>query len=342
MNMVGPMNPTQTVNGGFTNQVPDYSNCGYKGGGVEIPFVDAVTLQVVPTGSDDTAALQGAIDTLSTYTPDATTGFRGAIVLASGDYYVSDTLNITENGIVIRGQGQGTGGTKITYTKRLKSSLFKVGRDAGSPYARTGGWVDVASFVPAGAKSFTLTRADHGWTVGTKIIMEHQPNEAWLVEMSNMTQFGWTPGGYDHLWFFTITAVDGATIHVDLPVTQPIDPARYGGAQVDDYVFDPIMVELVGIENMQLVSDYDASNANDEEHGWKAIQIQRTRNAWVRQVTARYFAYAAVSIESFSSHVTVQDTAQLDPWGRLAGGRRYSFNLDDSFANLFQRCFARN
>lgn len=38
----------------------------------------------------------------------------------------------------------------------------------------------------------------------------------------------------------------------------------------------------------------------------------------------------------------MQDTAQLDPWGPRKGGRRYSFNNDDSYAVLFQRCFARD
>jgi len=339
-NMAGPMNPTGTVNGGYTNTVPDYSKCGYREGGVPIPFVGAV-LTVTPTGLDDTAAIQGAIDSLGSLTPDAE-GFRGAVLLKAGDYFVSDTLNITQDGIVIRGEGQGNGGTKITYTKRVKSNLFKVGRDSGNPYARTGGWKDVANFVPTGAKSFTVVTADHGWTVGDKLVMEHQPNQAWLDEMSNMTQYGWTTGGYDHLWFFTVTGVDGATIYVDLPITQPIDPARYGGAHVDDYFFDLPLIQLVGIENMQLVSEYDSTNPSDEEHGWKAILIQRTRDGWVRQVTARYFNYAAVSIESWSSHITVQDTAQLDPWGTRSGGRRYSFNINDAFANLFQRCFARD
>ena len=339
-NMVGPMNPTGTVNGGFTNTVPDYSKCGYKGGGVPIPFVQAI-LTLTPTGLDDTAAIQNAIDTLGSMTPDAE-GFRGAILLKAGDYFVSNTLSITQDGIVIRGEGQGSGGTKIIYTKRVKSNLFKVGRDSGRPFARTGGWRRVTSFVPTGAKSFTVITPYHGWTVGTKLVMEHLPNQAWLDEMSNMTQYGWTIGGFDHLWFFTVTDVDGATIHVDLPITQPIDPARYGGAHVDDYLFDSPLVQLVGIENMQLVSEYDSNNPNDEEHGWTAIEIQRTRNGWVRQVTARYFNYAAVSIESWSNHITVQDTAQLDPWGRRGGGTRYSFFVGDSFANLFQRCFARD
>eukprot|EP00977_Amphora_coffeiformis_P008026 scaffold1803_cov92-Amphora_coffeaeformis.AAC.49 len=339
-NLAGPMNPTGTVNGGFTNTVPDFSNCGYKGGGVPIPFVEAI-LTLTPTGLDDTAAIQGAIDALSSLTPDAE-GFRGAILLKAGEYFVSDSLNIAESGIVVRGEGQGIGGTKITYTKRVKSDLFMVGKASGTPFARTGGWRDVVSFVPTGAKSFTVETPNHGWTVGTKLVMEHQPNQAWLDEMSNMTQYGWTTGGFDHLWFFTITGVDGATIYVDLPITQPIDPARYGGAQVDDYLFDADLIELVGIENMQLVSEYDRNNPDDEEHGWTAIEISRTHNAWVRQVTARYFNYGAVSIESWSSHVTVQDTAQLDPWGKRAGGRRYSFNVNDAHANLFQRCFARD
>ena len=156
------------------------------------------------------------------------------------------------------------------------------------------------------------------------------------------TQWGWTTSGYDIRWFFTVTAVSGSDITVDLPITVVVDPVKYGGARVAEYNWDAKHVTQVGVENLQLVSSYDSTNTNDEEHGWKAIKFIRTSDSWVRQVTARYFNSGVVSIQTASSFITVEDTAQLDPWGTRNGGRRYSFNIDDSWGNLFQRCFARD
>src|SRR5688500_16675458 len=45
------------------NTLPDFSNCGYGGGGVRIPDVVAkVTLKPDPKSDDDTARIQGALD----------------------------------------------------------------------------------------------------------------------------------------------------------------------------------------------------------------------------------------------------------------------------------------
>jgi hypothetical protein len=43
-------------------------------------------------------------------------GFRGAVLLTSGNYTLSGTINITASGFVLRGSGSGSNGTVITMT----------------------------------------------------------------------------------------------------------------------------------------------------------------------------------------------------------------------------------
>ena len=68
------------------NRIIDYSSAGYQGGGVSLPKVPA-RVTVHPTGADDTAAIQSAIDTVSALQPDRR-GFRGAVLLSPGSFNI--------------------------------------------------------------------------------------------------------------------------------------------------------------------------------------------------------------------------------------------------------------
>lgn len=90
------------------NTVIDYSNAGYKGGGVEIPNIP-VRVILEPskdTESDDAERIQNAIDMLGRLDPDEN-GFRGAILLKAGTFRVSRSIRLDKSGIVIKGEGDG-------------------------------------------------------------------------------------------------------------------------------------------------------------------------------------------------------------------------------------------
>src|ERR671920_1066289 len=66
------------------NKIPDFSNAGYKGGGVPIPHVQAKAI-VWPVPGDNSEHLQKVIDSVSALPLDAS-GFRGTILLKMGVY----------------------------------------------------------------------------------------------------------------------------------------------------------------------------------------------------------------------------------------------------------------
>ena len=90
------------------NTVPDYSNVGYKGGGISIPNVPVKIIlePAVDKEYDDTERIQNAINTLGRIEP-CENGFRGAVLLKAGTYRVSSSIRIDKSGIVIKGEGDG-------------------------------------------------------------------------------------------------------------------------------------------------------------------------------------------------------------------------------------------
>ena len=87
------------------NRIPDFSHAGYHSGEAVLPNVPVV-LTIGPVAGDNTAHLQGAINTVASMTPDAN-GHRGAILLTKGTYPVSGIVYVNAGGIVLRGEGQG-------------------------------------------------------------------------------------------------------------------------------------------------------------------------------------------------------------------------------------------
>src|SRR5580698_1144131 len=82
----------------------DFSFAGYGGDGGELPQVAAV-LTVRPSGHDDTALIQGALDRIAQL-PPAPNGFRGALLLSPGRFHIDGQLHMRASGVVLRGSGR--------------------------------------------------------------------------------------------------------------------------------------------------------------------------------------------------------------------------------------------
>ena len=80
------------------NKIPDFSNAGYKGGGVPIPYV-TIKETVWPVLGDNSGNIQAAIDRVSALPLDAS-GFRGAVLLKIGTYELEKPVNIKASGVV--------------------------------------------------------------------------------------------------------------------------------------------------------------------------------------------------------------------------------------------------
>jgi hypothetical protein len=263
------------------NRIIDYSWAGYGGGGVSLPHV-AARVTVSPSGGDDTAAIQSAIDTVSARSLDRN-GFRGAVRLAAGSFNISATLHITASGVVLAGSGSGANGTVLT----MAGSPFTLLAVSGSGGYTRGSSVSMTdSFVPSGATTFHVSDAS-GFKVGDTILISRPVTAAWVsfIGMDTLTRNGapqtWIAPGSEILTDRSITAIHSNQLTIDAPLTDSFD-SRYlnpPAGSVSTYTFAG-RISQVGIEHLAVVAP------GHEVTGtlYQALTMSSVRNGWLRDL----------------------------------------------------------
>ncbi len=332
------------------NTIPDFSNCGYMGGGVKIPDVPT-EVSVDPVPGDAWPLVQAAIDKVSAMPPDKS-GLRGAVLLKKGTYKIDKPLVIKTSGIVLRGEGEDEKGTVLLATQRKQHSLIEI---AGQNFGKTVGASRqvIDRYVPVGSHTFKLD-STKGLSVGDHITVRRIGNKEWIHEIamdrikvrpedpSGTVQ--WTPFNLDFDRY--ITGINGDQVTIDAPIVCAIEQ-RWGGGEA--LAFDGAeRISQIGIENLRGDSEFDKKKTeiydeekkdkyfSDEEHGWNFINVNFAENVWVRNITATHFGYSAVNVRQ-AKWVTVQDSKCLDMVSEITGSRRYSFNINGQMC-LVQRC----
>lgn len=330
----------------FAQEVPmDYSYCGYHLSGQLIPSAKVATF-VQPTGQDDAALIQQAIDKVSQQKPDKETGLRGAVLLGEGVFTLSEPLRIRTSGVVLRGSG------------RDKTILVKKGYDRGALIYVEGtrdivvkDTLDVAD-VKAGSLTCTLQGHSAALVKGTRLLIWRPSTQEWIESMNcqsfgggkRMGYWAWHPGDIDLKWHrkAITTHRSPATTHqieLDAPVTCNIDE-RWGGAKAIVYEAKGLITEC-GVENLTLESDYDKTRPLDEDHCWDGVYMADAEDCWVRMVNFRHFAGSAVVLQKTAQQITVEDCQSFDPISEIGGFRRRIF-LTMGEKNLFQRCYSEH
>ena len=322
------------------NRVPDFSTCGYAGGDREIPSAQ-VRVVVTPVEGDETARIQQSIDYVASLPPD-TNGLRGAVLLLAGRHEISGCLSISNSGVVLRGQGMGEGGT----------TLFAAGLDRRTAIRFVGAKNSTSTdpsieitngYVPVGATSFHLVTMN-GLKIGNTIRIVRPSTKEW-IEKLGAKDFGggegggWRPGGQDIVWDRKIVTLESNLVTVDAPITSAFE-TEFGGGHVVIFSCSD-RINNVGVENLSLESAFDPANPKDENHAWCAITMERTADAWVRQVSFRHFAGSAVALYETCQRVTVEDCLSLAPVSEDGGYRRNTF-FTMGQQTLFLRCFSEN
>jgi hypothetical protein len=352
------------------NKIPDFSNAGYMGGGVAIPYIHAKAI-VWPVRGDNSDHLQRVIDSVSSLQPDAS-GFRGAILLKMGEYNLEKPLTIRASGIVLRGEGMSDIGTiligKIPKQvqgqggNRGRQALINVAGTAAIKPQEESRQAITDNYVPVGALTFTVLSA-RTFKKGDKVLVRRIGNQAWIKELgedsATVGRNRWQPFNinYDR----TIVDIRGNTVTIDAPIFCAIE-ARWGGGELLKYSDERI--EQVGIENLRGISEYDPSVRtknygnmdrdklgpkyqyqgdeyfSDENHYFNFINISNAKNVWVRNMTALHFGNSVVQSNAGSKWITVQDCESWEPVSIRMGARRFTYQMNGQFC-LVQRCLSQ-
>ncbi len=326
------------------NRVLDFSTAGYFGGDQPIPAAP-VRVIVSPINGDETARIQKAIDYVGNLPADVN-GIRGAVLLLKGRHEISGQLQITNSGVVLRGESAETNGTVLVATGIDRRTLIRIcGKNDFSTDANPN-WKITDDYVPVGAISFRLLDAT-GLKIGDKIFVTRPSTQEWISSLG-MTDFGgglndwrlvWHTNNYNLVWDRVIQKIDGNRVMVDSPITTAME-TNFGGGFVKTYSW-PGRIENIGVENLRLESAFDAKNPTDENHSWFAITMENVADAWVRQITFEHFAGSAVAIYESCKRVTVVDCFSLAPVSEDGGWRRNTF-FTMGQQTLFLRCYAEH
>jgi hypothetical protein len=318
------------------NTIPDFSRVGFYAGDKAIPAIEVVkTISPAQSGSSENI-IQSAIAEVAAK-PVGKDGYRGTILLKKGIYKIPGAIKITASGIVLRGEGDET----ILIAEGTSQRALIDVSGSGNIEEVTGSRTAITDeYIPAGSQSFTLASAAN-FTVGDKIILLRPGTDTWVkdlkmdvIEERNGTK-QWQAKEYDLRFERVITKIEKNKVYIDNPVVMPME-TKYGGGYIYKYNFKG-RINQVGVEDLQCRSEYTSDTA--ENHSWDAVKFDKIENGWVRNITARHFAYSCVNLDDGARNITVDNCRYLEPKSVITGGRRYSFNVTGQL-NLVMNCHA--
>lgn len=353
--LVAPAPDGRLIYGTYTARgdvLPDFSHCGYGGGGVALPnAVVRETLTPDATGGDDTVRIQAALDRVG-QRPLGADGLRGAVLLRRGAYRCAGVLRLAATGVVLRGEGDGADGTVITATARKQQPLVQIGGTPPRDDPKTSREI-ADSYVPVGARTFTVAEAN-GLAVGQTVYVVRRGNAAWIaaIDMDKIAPRAsdpsstkqWSP--FDLRFDRVITAVEGNRVTVDAPMVCAID-RQWGGGAVVRYR-DEGRIERCGVESLRAVAVFDDKKTEridgeltfvDENHATHVVVFGAVKNAWARALTSVHFYHGPGAIGGAAKWITVEDCRALAPVSQITGGRRYPYSVDGQLS-LVQRCYS--
>ncbi len=242
------------------DRIMDFSYAGYRGGGVKLPDVP-VRKTVEPSGDDDTARIQAALDAVSAL--PLKDGVRGAVLLAPGTFSCAKPLTISASGVVLRGSGSGPdrrSTLKLTGQPHngITVAAARAAADPGAAAFKEAKTPIADKYVPSGTKSFGVIDAT-GFAAGDLIVVRKPVTEAWVkfMLMADLVRDGkpqtWLAVGHVLTTERQVAAVRGKTITLDVPLSDSFD-SRYlspPGAEVVK-IRPPARVSEVGVEHLHI------------------------------------------------------------------------------------------
>lgn len=276
------------------DRIVDFSHAGYMGGGVAIP-TPAVKKEVAPSGGDDAAVIQAAVDEVGALA--LANGLRGAVLLKPGVFRCSKAITLSHDGVVLRGSGSGQAGTLIEMTGEPHVAIIIEGRESSFPQETPEDTTAVIDeYVPAGAIAITVADGKK-LAPGDAIRIRWSRTAAWIRFMG-MDQLvrkrkgqpdrpqTWMKTGSVVTIQRTVRAIDGSRITLDVPLTDAI-----AGELLDQpaaIIKTPHVDRLrqCGVESLQITSPPHRGTLTDGKNVSIALR-GLTEDCWVRDVVMR-------------------------------------------------------
>ena len=316
------------------DRIPDFSYAGYEGGGVALPTVPAKRT-VAPSGTDDTTAIQAAIDAVSAL--PLVNGFRGAVELAAGDFHCAHPLVITASGVVLRGAGNGKDGTTIEMTGSPHQALRIMGQLEQTPTGVS--TIVTDAYVPAGA--ITLHVADASKIhPGDTVLLSKPVTAAWVhfMGMDDMHR-----NGKDEHWVTAprlevrrrVAAVHGNALTLDVPLMDSYDTAYFDGGHAEIETTSVTgQIFQVGVEDLRFVAPQQTIALGQPE--FSGMNIRDAVDSWFRSITFEDTTNG-VSVNNGSERITFEK-CEIDQHTHVTSSAKPADFAVAGSQILFDRC----
>lgn len=302
-----------------TSRLPDFSFAGYHSGEKPLPNVPART-----NVRDFGAAGDGVHDDTDAFRKAIAATNDGALLIPSGQYVLSDVLELRRSRVVLRGQDRQK--TVLRFTRGLDAARPRNTKGAGgeAPWSWEGAMIwatgddtglpltDVIAPAKRGDRTLKVS-STAGLKPGQFVLLcltdskktlraclhegQYAPDE--LKQRSENRMLVRFPS--------RIESVGDGAITIERPIRSDVElrwsPAIYSATPT---------VEEIGIENLTIEMPATQYVRHWKETGNNAIQFERVWNSWVRDVTIRN-ADSGVFLE-FTNFCAVQNVAlEADP-----------------------------
>jgi hypothetical protein len=291
----------------------DFSYAGYNEGWTPLPNPTSqatVTLNPGDGNADDADRIQEAINQISKM-PLNELGFRGSLLLNAGIFYVGHPIEISQSGIVLRGDA--AGGTTIQATSAIDPTkaqyLIRISGEGNEMARKRIAIVD--EYVPVGSMKVKVADAKR-FKVGDLVVVGANFNQEWVRKIGmdvihpkgdTSKNNGWKPGRLDSFRRVTHVDVQSGELYLNAPLTVGI--AKWaGGGHVEAYKSK--RVTLVGVENLQFTYPTNRDRGPDEimrqekgkvkDYRFAAemfanyvFNMDNAENCWIRNVRSVWF-----------------------------------------------------
>lgn len=318
------------------DRILDFSYAGYMGGGVPLPSRIPAVRTVAPSGADDTAAIQRAVDEVSAL--PLKDGFRGAVLLAPGTFLCSGTLTIAASGVVLRGRGVEADGTTLKLTRDPHAAITIAGKQQiqvlGTP-------AHIAqAYVPSGAQSIALDNAS-AFAVGDILRITRFTTPQWLrfMGMDKLERDGqeehWVGNSISTIR--GVVARQGNELTLDVPLTDSYDRAFLPpeGAEVAKIAISGL-IEQDAVESLHIAAP--PRHVAFDHPLFRAIEVSGLRDGWIRDLLIDDTT-EGIDLAGDTSRITIQNVALRNSTTITSSAKPADFILRGSQA-LVLRCAA--
>jgi hypothetical protein len=317
------------------DRIVDFSYAGYRGGGVALPGVKAIEL-VTPSGGDDSAAIQAAIDEVSRL--PLKDGHRGAVVLGPGVFHCAKELTIAASGVVLRGAGtDARAGTTIELTGEPHLGISVEGKlevkkqtstNITDAYVASGTMVihvADASKIHAGDTVQIAKPVTAAWLkfMGMDVLERSGKDEKWVGVSELLTRR-------------RVAGLSGNAVTLEVPLTDDIDAKFLNGtaATVSSVAVSGQIAEN-GVESLRIIAPARAI-ALGKDPEFDGIAMKNAVDSWISNVNLEDTTNS-IGIDSGTERITVVQVDVLQRMPVTTPAKPFDFSSNGTQI-LFDRC----